>query len=48
MSNGHYTELSDRAILRLTGADTRSFLQGLVTADVDHLSRKPRRFMPAC
>ena len=38
MSNGHYTELSDRAVLRLTGADTRSFLQGLVTADVDHLS----------
>ena len=38
MSNGHYTELSDRAVLRLTGADARSFLQGLVTADVDHLS----------
>ena len=38
MTNGHYTELSDRAVLRLTGADTREFLQGLVTADVDHLS----------
>ena len=38
MPNGHYTELSDRAVLRLTGADARSFLQGLVTADVDHLS----------
>ncbi|MGI9412931.1 MAG: YgfZ/GcvT domain-containing protein [Hyphomicrobiales bacterium] len=38
MSNGHYTELSDRAVLRLAGADTRTFLQGLVTADVDHLS----------
>ena len=38
MSNSHYSELSDRAVLRLTGADVRDFLQGLVTADVDHLS----------
>lgn len=29
--------MSDRRILRLTGADTRSFLQGLVTSNVDRL-----------
>ncbi|NVK16734.1 MAG: folate-binding protein YgfZ [Rhodobacteraceae bacterium] len=29
--------MSDRRILRLTGADAKSFLQGLVTNNVDHL-----------
>ena len=28
----------DRAVLRLTGADSRHFLQNLLTADVDHLA----------
>ena len=30
--------MSDRRILRLTGADARSFLQGMVTTNVDRLS----------
>ena len=30
--------LEDRAVLRIAGADTRSFLQGLLTHDVDMLS----------
>ncbi|WP_076069710.1 YgfZ/GcvT domain-containing protein [Sphingomonas montana] len=30
----HATTLSDRAVIRLTGADVRGFLQGLVTSDV--------------
>lgn len=38
MSNGHFTALSDRTVLALSGADTRSFLQGLVTSDVDKLT----------
>ena len=38
MSNGHFTILSDRTVLALSGADVRSFLQGLVTSDVDKLS----------
>ena len=38
MSNGLYTELSDRTVLRLSGADVRDFLQGLITSDVDKLS----------
>lgn len=29
---------SERTILRLSGADTESFLQGLITNDMDHLS----------
>ncbi len=29
--------MSNRRILRLSGADTRSFLQGLVTSNVDRL-----------
>ncbi|MFW8594603.1 YgfZ/GcvT domain-containing protein [Cribrihabitans neustonicus] len=31
--------MSDRCILRLSGADTRSFLQGLVTNNVDRLDQ---------
>ena len=31
--------MSDRCILRLTGADTRSFLQGLVTNNVERLDQ---------
>ncbi len=38
MSNGHFTTLSDRTVLALSGPDTRSFLQGLVTSDVDKLT----------
>jgi len=38
MSNGLFTRLSDRTILRLSGAETRSFLQGLITSDIDKLS----------
>lgn len=38
MSNGLFTTLSDRAVLRLSGPDTRSFLQGLITSDVDNLA----------
>lgn len=30
----HATTLSDRAVIRLSGEDVRSFLQGLVTSDV--------------
>lgn len=33
----HYSILPQRALLRLTGEDTLSFLQGLVTNDVSHL-----------
>jgi folate-binding protein YgfZ len=32
------TRLSDRAVLRIAGADSRSFLQGLLTNDVDTLA----------
>ena len=28
----------DRAVLRLAGADSRHFLQNLLTADIDHLA----------
>ena len=38
MSNGHFTTLSDRTVLALSGAETRSFLQGLVTSDIDKLA----------
>ena len=38
MSNGLYTELSDRTVLRLSGPDVRDFLQGLITSDVDKLA----------
>ncbi|GGE12207.1 glycine cleavage system protein T [Polymorphobacter glacialis] len=31
-------QLEDRAVLRIAGADTRPFLQGLLTADVDTLA----------
>jgi hypothetical protein len=30
---------SDRSILRLTGGDTESFLQGLITNDITHLTK---------
>lgn len=36
MSNPEY--LSDRTVLRLTGADCKTFLQGLITQDIDLLS----------
>lgn len=36
-----YVLLADRAVLRLSGADTREFLQGLITNDVDRVT--PRR-----
>jgi hypothetical protein len=35
MSQGLYAVLPERALLRLTGPETRSFLQGLVSNDVD-------------
>ena len=38
MSNGLFAPLDDRIVLRLSGADTRTFLQGLVTANVDRLT----------
>ena len=38
MSNGHFTAFSDRTVLALSGPDTRSFLQGLVTSDIDKLT----------
>ncbi len=38
MSNGLFTRLVDRTVLRLSGAETRGFLQGLITSDVDKLS----------
>ena len=41
MTNTRYCELRDRGIARLSGADTRAFLQGLVTNDVERLDRDP-------
>lgn len=38
MSNGHYSMLADRTVLRLKGADARGFLQGLITSDIDRLA----------
>lgn len=38
MSNGLFASLDDRTVLRLSGADTRTFLQGLVTANVEKLT----------
>lgn len=38
MSNGHFTLLSDRTVLALSGTEVRDFLQGLVTSDVDKLT----------
>jgi hypothetical protein len=38
MSNGFYTTLSDRAVLKVEGADAPGFLQGLITNDVDKIS----------
>ncbi len=35
MSNGFYTQLTDRAVLKIDGADARDFLQGLITNDVE-------------
>jgi folate-binding protein YgfZ len=34
MSQCHIAELADRAVLRLSGADASSFLQGLITNDI--------------
>lgn len=39
-----FTVLSDRALIRLTGPDWRSFLQGLITQDVQSLSQGDTRY----
>jgi folate-binding protein YgfZ len=39
MTEGYHAD--DRAVLRLTGADTRAFLQNIVTNDVQRLDRGP-------
>ncbi|MCB2053439.1 MAG: folate-binding protein YgfZ [Geminicoccaceae bacterium] len=38
MNDAFLTRLDDRAVLRLEGADTRAFLQGLISNDVDDLA----------
>lgn len=40
----HYTILPHRALLRLNGEDTLSFLQGLVTNDVSHMHEGDVRY----
>jgi hypothetical protein len=37
MAENRYTLLADRAAIAVTGADARSFLQGLVTNDIDRV-----------
>lgn len=40
----HYCVYPDRAFLRLSGADTYDFLQGVITNDVNQLKEKPGLF----
>jgi hypothetical protein len=38
MPNGHTATLADRSVLAIAGAEARSFLQGLITNDVEKVS----------
>ncbi len=38
MNDAHYTPLTDRAILSVSGADSLAFLQGIVTNDMEKVS----------
>jgi folate-binding protein YgfZ len=38
MTNNLYIELENRGVLRLSGTDARSFLQGLITSDMNKVS----------
>ena len=40
MTTSHWTILEDRAAITLKGADSRDFLQGLVTQDLEALGRR--------
>lgn len=44
MSSIHTALLGDRAVLTVAGADARTFLQGLLTADVDKISATDAAF----
>lgn len=39
--NAYYTKLENRGLLRLSGPDTRNFLQGLISNDVNLLDTQP-------
>ena len=41
---GHVVRLEDRAVIRLAGPDWRSFLQGLVTQDVETIASGEVRY----
>ena len=41
-------ELTDRGVVRVSGEDAASFLQGLLTNDVEALRSRARRVTPAC
>ena len=41
MTQAVYTKLPDRAFICITGDDKRSFLQGLITQDIDLLDTQP-------
>ncbi len=38
MTSGSYVELEERGVLALEGKDTRSFLQGLISTDIDKIT----------
>ena len=38
MSNAHWAKLLDRGVLSVSGEDARTFLQGLVSNDVDKVA----------
>ena len=40
MSENYFTELSDRSVLEISGEDARTFLQGLISNDVQKVSNK--------